>query len=296
MKRKKSKFGAFLVAFFFSLVGLAILVGTVFLVGGEPNKNENVNSLPNAVNTYKPAADEELNVLLIGCSSRGVQAKGYALLRFDSVRRSIAVCALPDTLESTVNLKTDTLAGLYDYGGPEMAMQAAGNAFGVHVNRYLRLDLDSFTQIIDWLGGLSYTVENPVTTGKGSSAVRVEAGEQLLNASRLYALVSNAKLRGTEQLMRIQTDLLASAIRQYLTPRMAEAPDAAYNLLLSLADTSITHYDYTYRKDALVYIASAPGGCAVPLYLRGERREGRFIPSADVVEEVRTAFTRAEPA
>lgn len=289
---KQTGWRAFASAFILSLVLLSLVAVTVvaLLDFSEPADTSQPN-IPKE--TYQPDKEENMTLLLMFGADRTKPPTTYQLLCFTPETRKIEVVPLPPELEATVNIRTDTLYGHYDYGGVDAACQAVQNALRITVNRYLVLDLESFAAMADYFGGLQYEVPedinyfDPMFEGLQS----LKKGFQLLDGMKLRILLRNPASY-QEDMPEQRGTFLVEAINQCLDETIAENGEALFTAAVNETVTNLNHFDYTKREEALSYIAESDTEKAELLVLEGTwdftRKGKRFTPSPESKGVVQT--------
>ncbi len=149
-----------------------------------------------------------INVLILGVDARPGQG---LVTRTDSIMlagitpsaRRVSLLSIPRDLFISVpgygSQRINTINVLGEQqaagNGPELLKQSIALSFGVRVDRYIRLDFDTFEAMIDAVGGVTIDVERVIvddfypTADYGTIRVRFEAGRQHMDGARalIYA-------------------------------------------------------------------------------------------------------------
>ncbi|MCY4021716.1 MAG: LCP family protein [Chloroflexi bacterium] len=162
----------------------------------------------------------QIRILLLGIDQRSATGESgpfrsdtMILMSIDPVRKTVGVLSLLRDLWVTIpgyeanRLNTANFIGDRDAypggGGPALAMETVATNFGVSVDKYILINFDVFTTIVDVLApdGVPLTVREHINdpfypdAGYGMIHVIFEPGEQRLNAERL---LQYARTRATE--------------------------------------------------------------------------------------------------
>lgn len=162
----------------------------------------------------------QIRILLLGIDQRSAtedagpfRTDTMILLSIDPVRKTVGVLSLPRDLWVTIpdfapgRINTANFIGDVNAypggGGPALAMETVSANFGVRVDKYLLINFDVFTAIVNALApnGVPLTVTEPIDDphypddGYGTIHVRFPAGEQRLDAE---SLLQYARTRATE--------------------------------------------------------------------------------------------------
>ena len=80
-------------------------------------------------------------------------------------------------------------------GGPDLAMRTVAETFGVPVDRYVRVDFDAFSAVVDAAGGVEVVVEERIvdhaypTEDYGTTRIEIPAGRQRMGGERALQYV-----------------------------------------------------------------------------------------------------------
>jgi len=156
------------------------------LVGAAPG---GVPSLPEWTGT------ERLNVLLLGIDSRGDSSQTQntdtmIVLSLDPVNKTAAMLSIPrDVYINRPGVFTDKINAAYAFGGYDLTRRVVEDLLGIRLNAYALVDFDSFTKIVDTVGGVVIDVKRPVrdeaypTPDYGVERLDITAGPQLMDGS-----------------------------------------------------------------------------------------------------------------
>lgn len=158
-----------------------------------------------------------LNVLLLGMDQRRGEEGTFRtdtimIVSIDPVRQTIGMLSVPRDLWvdipgflpnriNTANAQGD--GGGYPGGGPALAADTVEQTFGISIDRYLRVNFDVFTTVVNLIApnGVEVcpteVIDDPdyPDAGYGTIPVRFEAGCQRLDATRL---LQYARTRATQ--------------------------------------------------------------------------------------------------
>lgn len=100
-----------------------------------------------------------LNIMLFGDDSRSNESTGNSdtmiLISIDTKHEKIKMLSLlRDTYVSIPGYGENKINAAYSIGGAALAIQTFESNFGIHVDRYAIVNFNSFTDIIDVLGGI----------------------------------------------------------------------------------------------------------------------------------------------
>lgn len=290
-RRKWSPFGIFLLSFSISLaVLLAVVVAVMSAVFGPPGGTQTgQESAPEAAEaglSYRPDAAMGLNLLVISVRERSDPPHAFTLCRFDPANDRVLLVPIPPETVTTVQARTDTFAGHYDYAGSSNVRLAAENLLGCEVERYVRLSRGGAVNLIDALGGLTYRFEEGYETGK----VSVPAGTHLLNGELLYEVANAAPEDVQPETWRLS--LAGELLVQQLDAEADDRLDYLMEVFWNNTDTDLSQFDYTTRRKALTYFLENEEKRVEIFPLSGSwnPEHTEFVPSEQVLSELRGMF------
>ncbi|MBN2471037.1 MAG: LCP family protein [Anaerolineae bacterium] len=204
----------------------------------------------------------QMNVLLLGMDARA--GEGY-LTRTDSV---IIMGVQPAGLDiSLLSIPRDLFVDTPGYGlqrvnvvnvlgeqdqpgsGGRLAAAAVSGSFNIDVSRYVRLDFDSFTGIVDALGGIDIEVpallidyEYPTDDG-GTTTVQFEAGWQHLDGWHALAYARTRHADDDYRRAARQQQVLMGIARAFLKPQNWPRIPSAASAFFQSVDTNLTLSD-----------------------------------------------------
>ena len=144
--------------------------------------------------------------------------------------------------------------------GPEAAMNTVRSNFGVDVDRYVRIDLIGFVQIVDAMGGVTVDVPNPLidyeypTYDYGTTVVEFQAGEQHMNGEQALAY---ARIRhGSSDFQRAERQQLVvrGLMAQMLNPVTWLRAPLVYAAVVDAVHTDLTLVDAVRMAPTLLLV------------------------------------------
>lgn len=200
--------------------------GTVDTVPTETGEELVVQDAPSPVPTIDPTGDyritdpRQIRILLLGIDQRSdtgetgpFRTDTMILMNVDPVRKTVGVLSLPRDLWVNIpNFEPGRInvanflgdANAYPGGGgPALAMETVASNFGIRVDKYLLINFDVFTSIVDTIApnGVPVTVTEVIDDPDypddryGTIYVRFDPGEYRMDAE---TLLQYARTRATE--------------------------------------------------------------------------------------------------
>ena len=176
-------------------VGMAVYI---FSHAGAYTGNQEVERPAEDVTsfTWPLRLSTRVNVLLIGVdvslgNRRQVlptsRSDTLMLVSFDPARNRVSALSIPrDTRVLIPRFGENKVNAAYAYGGPGLTVRTVANFLGVPVHYYVKLGPQSFSKIIDAIGGVEIDVEKDMkyTDTWAGLHINLKKGRQLLDGER----------------------------------------------------------------------------------------------------------------
>lgn len=170
--------------------------------------------------SYQWDDPRRLNVLVMGIDQRGGEEGAFRtdtmiIVSVDPVRKTAGMLSIPRDLWvdipgfqpnriNTANYLGD--ANGYPGGGPALAARTVTETLGVNIDRYVRINFDVFTQIINLVApnGVEVCPPEPIDdarypdAGYGTIVVHFDAGCQRLDAEHLLQYARTRATQGSD--------------------------------------------------------------------------------------------------
>jgi len=171
----------------------------------------------------------------------------FMIMRSEPVNKKLVFMGIPSNMlvgetnkqaqDIYVDNGVSTLAGSLEY------------SLGIAVDRYMKLNTESFQKICNILGGVTFAVPKDVET------VSVGEGEQYLSAEQVCEIVSCGSYSGGE-LQRISTvsSLMTAMLNQTSGERIAGNLDNIFNTMINMTESDISAIDYNEKKYAVKFM------------------------------------------
>jgi LCP family protein required for cell wall assembly len=123
----------------------------------------------------------------------GSDARAEEVSRSDTivvVKAGKGMLAVPrDTLVEIPGVGEDKINAAFAIGGPELTVDTLENLTGLSIGNYVVVDFGRVEEIVDALGGITLTVEEPIAYSLEGRYVEIPAGTQTLNGREALAYV-----------------------------------------------------------------------------------------------------------
>ncbi len=139
---------------------------------------------------------DRVNILVIGVDQtldnrrrilNVARADSLLLISFDPERRRISALSIPrDTRAQIPGFGETKVNASYAYGGPRLTIKTVERLLGVSIDHYVKLGAESFTHMIDAVGGIEIDVEKDMkyTDSWAGFSVDLKKGRQHLNGKQ----------------------------------------------------------------------------------------------------------------
>jgi LCP family protein required for cell wall assembly len=141
-----------------------------------------------------------LYILLLGADARPGQTRSRSdtilLARVDASSKSIRMLSFPrDSRIPIPGYGMDKITHANAFGGPALVIQAVKEYSGLPIHHYIEMNLEGFVEIVDTVGGVQVTLDQPIDDQAGdvghglSDVTQIPAGTQVLNAEQALTFV-----------------------------------------------------------------------------------------------------------
>lgn len=290
--KKPPKCSAFAVSFCVCLAVLGLpMAFAAFYLSSPPPPEASAPEIPD----YVPHSSENLTILLVG-GAKDQLPSAMMLVRFAPADGEILLAALPPETMVEDAGRFDSAGGVWKRQGEKRAVAALSKTLQIPIDRYAAVDPDLFIKVVDLVGTVEYTLEEPVTLSDG--AVLLRAGRQLLDGRKLSAMLSYRGIEGGEPArLRLLNELAAVALRQRLPGLSSAVADAAFKAVANLGRTDLAYADFEVRKQSLRYLAELENPISV-LEITGDYNSAgnTFLLSPESAQALMNRFGLKEPA
>lgn len=276
---KSSSKGFFI--FFISLLISLCVFGTMFILFSKYTQVEvvdkNKTDIP-YISDYKPNKDEDLTILLIGCEQPTSDPSLVVLLDYKAPEGEFNIITLPTTLVCTTSFgREDTIIGHYNYEGIRGCVDAVSSLFSLSDCKYIRIQQNGISNMVDFFGGLPYTV----TRYKKIDNQEFLPGEQLLDGRRFSSLLLEITPQGVTD-NTTQASLLYDIFTKSFNQDLVDKYDNFIKAVFYNTETDINHLDFARSKTGFLNRLKLDSLVLEQFALKGDYSNNytRFTPSA----------------
>lgn len=191
---------------------------------------------------YHPKRSENLTLLLLGCDKPESLPGLTAVVHYSATQGVLSFAAVPPTAVVSLDGRSDTIAGHYDYEGTRGAVKAVEKLLGIEFNGCFRMQRSGIISLADFFGGLPFTVkEDKILDGQ-----TIFKGEQLLDGRRIAALIFE-KTKGVTN-PKLQSELIGALLKKGMKPSLYDKYENFVDALFYNCETDLSRYDFLRRQ------------------------------------------------
>lgn len=277
---KDYKIKGFLVFFISLLVSLCVF-GTLYVLFSIHSQaqvvDNNKDDVP-YISNYTPSRDEDLTILLIGCEVSAADPSLVMLLDYKAPEGEFNIISLPTTLVATTTSgRVDTITGHYNYEGIRGCVDAISNLFSIKDCKYLRIQQNGISNMVDFFGGLPYTITNY----KKINEQEFLPGEQLLDGRRFSTLLLEVTPQGITD-NSTQSDLFYAILSKAINQDLVDRYDNFIKAIFFNCETDLSQLDFAKRKTGFLNRLQLGSLATSSHALKGDYTDNytKFSPSA----------------
>lgn len=258
-----------------------------------------------------PKFDGYTNILVLGVDdSEQPQADTLLLLSFSNETGKTRIISIPRDTWITTRSYSGRIAALYSSGGATKLVREISNLLGISVHQYIVIDMSTFAELIDVLGGLDIYVEENMdyTDEESGLTIHLEQGYQHLTGEDVqkYLRYRGEKLGDVGRVQRQQKfikALYAKVLQLDTIPKLPAIADIFRNKM----ETSAEIFDSAHLANVLRKMSSDPpttlmlpgsenvDGAWVINQAELESRIAELFPQHDIVPKSATGDADSEP-
>lgn len=252
-QEKAKRFRAFIVAF----IAFVLVLGSISTLIFMKSVNFDLQNLlksPDDTRTteesttteIQPVAIRDAAVLLVCCDTNN-RLSLFSLVRADSAQNRIAVCALDtETVPATAQ---NTFQTVYEKNGMAGLKNAVSSAYGIQIDRYVKLSEANLKKAISAIGDISVEIPAPISYRGANFSLYLDSGVQMLTGDLFVKFVSYTDLDG-------QNRATAALVQATLQSLSGTACEKQFNTLFNLSDSDFSVVDLTDTNGLVnVYVA-----------------------------------------
>ena len=222
--RKKRK-GRWIKRIFILLLILLVLAALVALV----SKLIATQPVYDGADSLGARKDGSSTILLIGTDEGGTRTDTLMLMNVNTSDKQVSLVSIPRDTRVNGSYSVPKINGVYGINGGgeegmEMLQQRVKESIGFWPDGYIMVNLDSFVDLVDIMGGVTFNVPQDMYYNDPSQDLYIDlkAGEQKLNGTEAMGLVRFRSGYATADLGRVdvQRDFVSAAAKQWVSPTL----------------------------------------------------------------------------
>ena len=302
-KKVRRKRKVKVVRLIFALVILALGISAVLFVGlGVYNAVGSVyNELVSMYQGYNdrktaktgpidPKFDGYTNILILGVDDgeEGVQnADTILVLSFSNDTGKSRLISIPRDTWVNSDSVSGRMGTFYGWGGASLIVRHVSALLGISIHQYIVIDMNTFSELIDVLGGVDIYVEENMDYEDPESGLEIHLGQgyQHLDGheAQKYLRFRGESLGDVGRVQRQQKfikSLYAKVLQLETIPKLPAIADIFRNKM----ETSAEIFDSAHLANVLRKMSSdLPATIMLP---GAENEEGAFIPDLEGVDQM----------
>ena len=233
-----------------------------------------------------PKFDGYTNILILGVDdSERQEADTILLLSFSNETGKSRIISIPRDTWINSRSHAGRLGMLYGWGGATTLVREVSRLLGISIHQYIVIDLSTFTELIDVLGGLDIYVEENMDYDDEASglSIHIAQGYQHLSGEEVqkYLRYRGEKLGDVGRVQRQQKFIKALYTKVLQLDTLPKLPAIA-DLFRNRMETSAEIFDSAHLANVLRKMSSDP---PTTLMLPGtENDDGAWIPNTTELE------------
>ena len=256
------------------------------------------------VGSSDPKFDGYTNILILGVDdSERQEADTIFVLSFSNDTGKSRIIGIPRDTWISSRSNSGRIGTLYSWGGVNLIVREVSKLLGVPIHQYIIIDMATFAELIDTLGGLDIYVEENMDYDDEAAGLSIHIGQGYQHLSgeevQKYLRYRGEKLGDVGRVQRQQKfikALYAKVLQLDTIPKLPAIADIFRNRM----DTSAEIFDSAHLANVLRKMSSDPpttlmlpgsenvDGAWVPNVAEIETRIGELFPFQDIVTESAT--------
>ncbi|MBQ6975055.1 MAG: LCP family protein [Selenomonadaceae bacterium] len=241
-----------------------------------------------------PKFDGYTNILILGLDAgeEGAQnADTILVLSFSNDTGKSRLISIPRDTWVTADSANGRIGTFYSWGGASLLVRHVSALLGISIHQYIVLDMNTFADLIDVLGGVDIYVEENMDYEDPESGLEIHLGQgyQHLDGyeAQKYLRFRGESLGDVGRVQRQQKfirSLYAKVIQLETIPKLPAIADIFKNRM----ETSAEIFDSAHLANVLRKMSSdLPTTTMLP---GAENDEGAFIPDIEGVDQMISEF------
>ena len=238
------------------------------------------------VGSTDPKFEGYTNILVLGVDdSERQEADTILVLSFSNDTGNTRIIGIPRDTWITSRTNSGRIGTLYSWGGANLLVREVSKLLGIPIHQYIIIDMTTFTELIDVLGGLDIYVEENMDYEDEAAGlyIHIEQGDQHLSGEDVqkYLRYRGEKLGDVGRVQRQQKFIKALYTKVLQLDTIPKLPAIA-DIFRNKMETSAEIFDSAHLANVLRKMSSDP---PVTIMLPGsENVDGAWVPNIAEIE------------
>lgn len=277
---KKRKKESVAIPFLISMLVALILIGIpVSKLYKSMIDSKIENEAKNNSEEFKPGESNNTTVLVVFDVDDEALRDTFMVFRTYATNGRFVSIPISNDMMYQTDLQKTKMSDIYKKGGVIELEHAVSKTLDIKIDRYIKLNNETFTLLCDVLGGVSYNVP--------SGLRGLNEGTQYLSSEFIIKFISNKKFTEPDR-----TEAAGNIISQMITQtsgnRLIDVLDYTFDRLINASsETDITSIDYEKQKSTLVYMLKNNQFESTYINPVGEASDDGFILTSTAKNDVK---------
>lgn len=197
------------------------------------------------------------NLMLLCATQDKTDIRFLAVVQISFDENSYSICAFSPRETANTGDRFGSFLEHYQAGGVKQLIRAVEQISGIHIDRYIASDDNSFKRAINTLGPVVFSFPEQISYRGADFAIVLIEGEQKLRGDDLLKYLRYCGALGDEG-MRMQATALGELFVQYINEKNLSRRDNLYSTLINTLSSDISVMDFKKAKPMLEYLQATP--------------------------------------
>ena len=255
-QRERRRLGRFFgAAGVFLILFLAVSAVYIGLHSGGFSLNDREETTETASDVSAAAVDVSgvRNLLLLCSTADKTDIRFLSVVQINFDENAYAVCAFSPRETVNTGDRFGSFLEHYQSGGIKQLVRAVETVSGIHIDRYIASDDNTFRRAINSMGPVVFSFPEQINYRGSDFAIVLIKGEQKLRGDDLLKYLRYCGALGDEGL-EMQANAIGELFVQYITEKNLEKRDRLYTTLIGALQSDISVMDFKKSKDMLEYM------------------------------------------
>lgn len=238
------------------------------------------------VGSADPKFEGYTNILVLGVDdSERQEADTILVLSFSNDTGKSRIIGIPRDTWITSRSHSGRIGTLYSWGGANLLVREVSKLLGIPIHQYIIIDMATFAELIDVLGGLDIYVEENMDYEDEAAglSIHIEQGYQHLSGEDIqkYLRYRGEKLGDVGRVQRQQKFIKAIYAKVLQLDTIPKLPAIA-DIFRNKMETSAEIFDSAHLANVLRKMSSDPP--ATVMLPGSENVDGAWVPNVAEIE------------